>query len=78
MGMQTWQHSVLSYNINLDGRLDLFLSMPDWMPNYNSTSLLLQQQDHSFVDTARPVWSAAIESGGGQGVIAKGPNQTMH
>ena len=65
-------------DVNQDGRLDLFLSMPDWMPNYNSTSLLLQQQDHSFVDTARPVWSAAIESGGGQGVIAKGPNQTMH
>lgn len=65
-------------DVNQDGRLDLFLSMPDWLPAYNSTSLLLQQQDHTFVDTARPIWQNAIESGGGQGVIAKGPNQAMY
>ena len=65
-------------DVNQDGRLDLFLSMPDWMSSYNSTSLLLQQQDHTFVDTARSVWQNAIASGGGQGVIAKGPDATLH
>ena len=55
-------------NANQDGLLDLFLSMPDWLPHYNSTSLLLQQQDHTFVDSARAVLTTAVESGGGQGV----------
>ena len=65
-------------DINQDGLHDLFLSMPDWMPTYNSTSLLLQQPDHTFVDTARTIWTSAIESGGGQGVLVQGPNKTMY
>lgn len=65
-------------DINWDGRLDLFLSMPDWLPHYNSTSLLLQQQDHTYVDTARTTWTQSIEGGGGQGVIAKGPADMLH
>ena len=65
-------------DLNQDGRLDLFLSMPDWLPRYNSTSLLLQQQDHTFVDSARTLLTTAIESGGGQGVLAKGPNNTFY
>lgn len=65
-------------DLNQDGRLDLFLSMPDWLPRYNSTSLLLQQQDHTFVDSARTLLSSTIESGGGQGVVAQGPNNTFY
>lgn len=65
-------------DVNLDGRLDLFMSMPDWLPRYNSTSLLLQQQDHTFVDIARTLLTTAIESGGGQGALAKGPNNTFY
>lgn len=65
-------------DINQDGRLDLFLSMPDWLPRYNSTSLLLQQQDHTFVDSARSLLTTSIESGGGQGVVAQGPNNTFY
>ena len=65
-------------DINQDGRFDLFLSMPDWLPKYNSTSLLLQQQDHTFVDTGREVLTNAIESGGGQGVVAQGPDNKLY
>jgi hypothetical protein len=65
-------------DINQDGRLDLFLSQPDWLPKYNSTTLLLQQQDKTFVDTARSLVTSAIDSRGGQGVIAQGPNKTMY
>lgn len=65
-------------DINQDGRLDLFLSMPDWLPHYNSTSLLLQQQDHTFVDSARAVLTTAVESGGGQGVVAQGPDNRFY
>ena len=65
-------------DINQDGRLDLFLSMPDWLPRYNSTSLLLQQQDHTFVDSARTLLTTPIERGGGHGVVAQGPNNTFY
>lgn len=65
-------------DINQDGRLDLFMSMPDWLPRYNSTSLLLQQQDHTFVDTARSVLTSAIQGGGGQGVMAHGPDGNVY
>jgi len=65
-------------DINKDGRLDLFLSMPDWLPHYNSTSLLLQQQDHTFVDSARILLTNTVESGGGQGVVVQGPANTMY
>jgi len=65
-------------DVNQDGRLDLFLSMPDWLPHYNSTTLLLQQQDHTFVDTARSLLTSAVEGGGGQGVVAKGPGGAMY
>lgn len=65
-------------DINQDGRLDLFMSMPDWLPRYNSTSLLLQQQNHTFVDTARSVLTSAIQGGGGQGVMAHGPEGNVY
>jgi hypothetical protein len=65
-------------DVNQDGLLDLFLSMPDWLPSYNSTTLLLQQPDHTFVDTARSILTRNIESGGGQGLIVQGPNNTNY
>jgi len=65
-------------DINQDGRLDLFLSQPDWLPKYNSTTLLIQQQDKTFVDTARALLTSAINSGGGQGVLVQGPNKSMY
>lgn len=65
-------------DVNQDGLLDLFLSMPDWLPSYNSTTLLSQQPDHTFVDTARSILTRNIESGGGQGLIVQGPNNTNY
>lgn len=65
-------------DVNQDGLPDLFLSMPDWLPHYNSTTLLLQQPNHTFVDSARQLLTSNIDSGGGQGLIVQGPNQTRY
>ena len=65
-------------DVNQDGRLDLFLSQPDWLPKYNSTTLLLQQQNSTFVDTARSILTSAIDSGGGQGILVQGPNKAIY
>ena len=61
-------------DVNQDGLLDLFLSMPDWLPSYKSTTLLLLQPDHTFVDSAKSLLTGTIESGGGQGLIVQGPD----
>jgi hypothetical protein len=58
-------------DVNFDGRLDLFLSSPDWLEKYNSTTLLLQLENGKFFDTGRTLLNEAID--GGQGAIAKGP-----
>lgn len=65
-------------DVNQDGLLDLFLSMPDWLAHYNSTTLLLQQPNHTFIDTARSTLTNNIESGGGQGLIVQGPDNTNY
>ena len=65
-------------DINQDGRLDLFLSQPDFLDWYNSTSMLLQQQDGRFLDTHRDLLVANIDPFGGQGVVAVGPNERRY
>lgn len=65
-------------DVDLDGRLDLFMSMPDWMPVYRSTTLLLQAQDHTFVDTARSVLTGTVEPGGGQALVVQGPDHLRY
>ena len=66
-------------DFNLDGRLDIFTSSPDWMPSYNSTALLLQQQDGVYVDTGRDVMRSNIaDNSFAQGIIASGPNQIQY
>lgn len=61
-------------DINHDGLLDIFSSVPDWMPNYNSTTLLLQKQDGTFVDTDRVLFSTNIVSNHlGQSIVVTGP-----
>ena len=62
-------------DFNGDGRLDLFTSVPDFFASgrHKSSTLLMQQADHTFRDTAKSELSSVIASAGGQGVMAKGP-----
>lgn len=62
-------------DVNGDGRLDLFTSQPDFFPSHRhkSSTLLLQQPDGTFKDTAKAELSGVIAGSGGQAVLAKGP-----
>jgi hypothetical protein len=67
-------------DFNGDGRLDLFFSGPDWFSNkqHKSTTLLLQQANGTFKESFKTELSQAIESDGGQAVLAQGPNQAFY
>jgi hypothetical protein len=60
-------------DINLDGLPDIFLSEPSWAGTYQSTTILLAQQDGTFVDTGRQQLSSYIGSGGIASLVS-GPN----
>jgi hypothetical protein len=62
-------------DFNGDGRLDLFVSDADFFPSgrHKSSTLLIQQPDKTFRDTAKSDLSSVIASGGGKGVMVKGP-----
>jgi hypothetical protein len=67
-------------DFNGDGLLDLFFSGPDWRSNnqHISTTLLLQQANGRFKESFKTELSQAIESGGGQAVLSRGPNQSFY
>jgi len=60
-------------DINLDGLPDIFLSEASWSGVYQSTTILLQQQDGTFVDTGRQQLSSYV-SNGGIASLVRGPN----
>jgi hypothetical protein len=64
-------------DFNNDGLLDMFLSgrnTPNSSFFHDSTTLLLQQPDGSFLDTGRNTLSAAVNSVVGLATLAHGPN----
>ena len=67
-------------DFNSDGKLDLFVSQPDFFPSrvHKSTTLLLQQSNGKYKDTSKSDFTNAIQSSGGQGLIAKGPNSAFY
>lgn len=75
------KNSNISYNpiiedINGDGLTDIFLSESSWDGAHNSTTLILAQQDGSYVDSFRQELSALIEPRGGMStLIRSGENQ---
>ena len=76
-------NSNVSYNpifadVNLDGRVDIFLSESSWEGRHDSTTLLLAQQDGTYVDTGRLQLSALIDSAGGMATLVRGPDQGMY
>jgi len=62
-------------DFNGDGRQDLFVSDADFFPSgrHKSSTLLIQQPDKTFRDTAKSDLSNLIASGGGKGAMVKGP-----
>lgn len=66
-------------DFNGDGLTDIFLSEGSWEPKiYNSTSILLQNADGTFVDSYRKQLSKLVQNGGGKAAIAVGPNDTKY
>ena len=57
-----------------DGLIDIFLSSATDSSPHDSTTLLLQQLDGSFLDTGRSTLSAAIDPIAGQATLAHGPD----
>jgi hypothetical protein len=73
-------HSSIGYfpqfkDFNQDGKLDLFVSQPEWNSyGYKGASMLIQNSSKQFVNTSKTSLSKIIELGGGQAAIAQGPN----
>ena len=61
-------------DFNGDGKLDLFLSQPDYFSRkvHKSTTLLIQQTNGTYSDTGKVDFASAVGAGG-QGMLIKGP-----
>lgn len=58
-------------DINGDGLTDIFLSEGSWGGEYRSTTLLLAQQDGTFVDSFRKELCALVDTNGGIATLLK-------
>jgi hypothetical protein len=67
-------YSPIFSDFNDDGLIDIFLSSQTFSSPHDSTTLLLQQLNGSFLDTGRSTLSAAIAPGAGQATLAHGPD----
>jgi len=71
-------NSGIAYNpiiadFNGDSLLDIYSSEVSWAGPNNSTALLMQKTDGTFVETARKQLSSTLDTWGGMSNIAKGP-----
>jgi len=77
-------HSNMGYfpqfrDFNRDGRLDLFVSQPEWNSyGYKGANMLMQNDTKQFVSTSKTSLSKVIELGGGQAAIAQGPDSKFY
>jgi hypothetical protein len=76
-------HSNLDYNpifadFNGDGLIDIFTSESSWEGTSNSTAILMQQPDGTFVDSYRKELSALVKPNGGLSTIMKGPDNAWY
>ena len=67
-------YSPVFNDFNGDGRIDIFSSESSFGDVHDSTTMLIQQADGTFVDTARSILSSAVSQYGGLATVAKGPN----
>jgi len=76
-------HSMVGYTPQIkdfdgNGRVDIFVSQPDWYSfGHRGTSLLMQNAMGHFVDTEKSTFNRAIASGGGQAALVWGPNRQL-
>jgi Ca2+-binding RTX toxin-like protein len=75
--------SYVGYNpiisdFNLDGRLDIFHSDSSWEGVNKSTSIILGNQDGTFEDQNRSIFSDLLSPNGGISSIIKGPNEKYY
>jgi Ca2+-binding RTX toxin-like protein len=76
-------NSVASYapdvrDFNGDGLVDIFVSEGSYAGKHNSTAILFQQADGTFVDGARSTLSSLIKGHGGKAAMVKGPDNNYH
>ena len=67
-------YSPVFADFNGDGRTDIFVSEATFSGTHDSTSILLQSNDGTFVDTGRNDLSPKVQQDGGIASIMKGPN----
>jgi hypothetical protein len=60
-------------DLNGDRRIDIFLNEAQYSGTSNSTSMLIQKSDGTFVDTARVQLSAQVSTVGGMATVLRGP-----
>ena len=76
-------HCNLSYNpifedFNGDGLIDIFTSETSWEGNSNSTAILMQQPNGTFVHSYRKELSALVKPNGGLSTIMKGSDNAWY
>lgn len=67
-------YSPVFRDFNGDGKIDIFLSDNSFGDVHDSTTMLIQQSNGTFVDTARSILSSAVSPNGGLATVAKGPD----
>jgi Domain of unknown function (DUF4214)/FG-GAP-like repeat/RTX calcium-binding nonapeptide repeat (4 copies) len=65
-------------DFNHDGLIDIFVSEPSFNVDNISTAFLIQNQDGTFVDTARQALSFGLEDNGGMAGVVRGPNGVFY
>lgn len=65
-------------DLNGDGRVDIYISESQYGGTSNSTAILLQDNNHKFIDTARTQLSAQVDASGGMSTVLRGPGGTIY
>lgn len=65
-------------DFNHDGLVDIFLSEGSFENTQNTTTILFQQKDGTFIDSARNSLSSLVKGPGAKAAIALGPNNNYH
>lgn len=75
--------SAVTYNpvfidLNDDGRTDIFVSEASFSQDYDSTAVLMQQADHTFVDIERSEFSSRVPSFNSIATVVRGPGSKKY
>ena len=81
IGYNTYSNAPYSPRIkdfNGDGLVDIFSSNASFSKVHDSTNLFLGKSDGTFVNTGDGIFSAPVDSWGGVGTLAKGPDGSYY